>query len=106
MASNDQVNEEQSLQHAYIRERRALNSALGSLLGTQSNQTFQAFTFEEAVDLQIEKIEGASTQMRPNKLDRVDRIENELLQAVAVLKQVPPEQFIDASEETDVNTKP
>lgn len=104
MATNDQTNEEQALQQNYLRQRRALGNALGSLLGAQNNKTFQAFTFEEALDLQIERISGAGTVLRPNELTRVDRIETEVLKAVEELKQVPPEQFLDADPDEDVNT--
>lgn len=105
MATNDQLNEEQSLQRFHIRQRRALNNALAALLGTQNNKVFSAFTFEDAVDLQIERIEGAGTTLRPNRLDRVDRIENELIKAVAELKEVPPEQFLETDPDNDVNTQ-
>lgn len=105
MPTNDQLNEDQELQRGYLRQRRALNNALGALLGTESNKTFQAFTFEEAMDLQIERIEGEGTTLRPNLLDRVDRIEQEVIKAVEELKQVPPEAFLEADPEEDVNTE-
>jgi len=105
MATKDETNEEQSLQRAHIRQRRAVNNALGSLLGSHNNQAFQAFTFEDAVDLQIERIEGKGTPLRPSRLDHVDRIEKELIQAVAALKTVPPERFVEASPDEDVNTE-
>ncbi len=106
MATNDQTNEEQKLQRFHIRQRRALNAGLAALVGSQNRQTFQAFTFEEAMDLQIERIEGEGTPLRPNQLDRVDRIENELTKAVIELKQVPPEKFLEADPDEDVNTPP
>lgn len=87
-----------------LKERIALNNAYGALLGQQSVQSFAAFTFEEAVDAQIERIEGAGTQKRPNLLERVDKIERELLQAISVIKQMPPEQFLKPDAERDVNT--
>jgi len=105
VATNDQMNEEQRLSRFHIRQRRALNNALGSMLGTQASKTFQAFTFEDAVDLQIESIEGQGSQLRPNRLVRVDKIEQELLKAVAELKEVPPEQFLEHDPEDDVNTE-
>lgn len=104
MATNDQTNEEQRLSQFHIRQRRALNDALGSLLGTQAAKTFQAFTFEDAVDLQIEAIEGEGSALRPNKLDRVDKVEQELLKAVTELKEVPPEQFLEHDPDEDVNS--
>jgi hypothetical protein len=59
------------------------------------SQTAAAFTFEEAVDAQIERIEGASTQIRPNQLDYVENIRNQLVKAAEELKQVSPEKFMN-----------
>ena len=55
----------------------------GYLVGQQSIQGWTAFTLEEAMDAQIERIEGKSTDKRPNELERVDRIEQECLAAIA-----------------------
>ncbi len=98
-------NEESRLQQFHLNERRALNNAYASLEGQRNVLTFQAFTFEDAVDLQIERIEGEGTRLRPNELERVARIEGELLKAVTALKQVPPEDFLDADPDRDVNTE-
>jgi limonene-1,2-epoxide hydrolase len=105
MATTDELDEEQALQRFHIRQRRALNNALGSLLGRQTAQTFLSFGFEDAVDLQIEAIEGASTALRPNQLERVDRVELELTKAVNELKELPPEKFLEPNPDEDVNTE-
>lgn len=102
--AQDKTNEESKLQQFHLNERRALNNAYAALEGQRTVMTFQAFTFEDAVDLQIERIEGTGTKLRPNEFERVDRIEQELLSAVAALKQVPPEEFLDADPDRDVNT--
>jgi hypothetical protein len=104
MASDKDRNLNQSGQLRTLTERMALNDAYGSLLGQQTTQSFSAFTFEEAVDAQIERIEGKSTSRRPNLLERVDRIEQATLQAIEVLKKTPPEEFREPDEEQDVNT--
>jgi len=104
--SKKQDNEDRQMEKNHMRQRRALNNALGSILGTQNSQTFLAFGFEDALDLQIERIEGESTALRPNRLDRVDKIENELLKAVLELKDIPPENFLSVDATTDVNTPP
>lgn len=55
--------------------------------------------------MQIERIEGDTEgQLRPNLLERVDRIEGELLKAVELIKTLPPEQFLEPNEDKDVNT--
>ena len=56
MATKDETNEEQQLQRLHIRRRRALNNGLAAVLGTQASKTFKSFGFEDAVDLQIERI--------------------------------------------------
>lgn len=89
-----------------MQQREALNNAYAVLEGQKSVQSFSAFTFEEALDNQIELISGSSTTTRPNKLDYVKQVEQRLLTAVEQLKQVPPETFLEHSEDTDVNTNP
>jgi hypothetical protein len=104
MATSKTQNEEEDLQSVHLRQREALNNAYAALLGQAAIQSFQAFTFEEALDLQIQRIDGTSTQLRPNELDRVDRVEQQLLQAVDQLKQVPPEKFLQPKPGEDVNS--
>lgn len=87
-----------------IRQREALSNAYAALVGQQNIQGWTAFTVEEALDAQIERIEGKSTSKRPNELERVDRIEQETLAAIAALRDTPPEQFIESSSDQDVNT--
>lgn len=104
MASDKDNNQAQAAQQDNLIERMALGDAYSALLGQQSVQSFAAFTFEEAVDAQIEIIEGQGTSKRPNQLGRVDRIEGDTLKAIEVLKQTPPEEFIESKEQDDVNT--
>ncbi len=104
VATKDQENEEQRLQQLNAANRRAVNNAYAALLADANLDTFQAFTFEEAVDAQIERIEGAGTDIRPNLKDRVDRIRNQVVKAAEELKKIPPDQFLDKDEERDVNT--
>lgn len=100
----DESNEESKLQQYNLSQRRALNNAYAALEGQKNVMSFAAFTFEDAVDLQIERIEGTGSRLRPNELQRVDRIEQEMLKAVEELKEVPPENFLEHDEENDVNT--
>jgi hypothetical protein len=86
------------------RSRESLSDAYGALVGQQNVQTWSAFTFEEAVDAQIETIEGPSTDKRPNLLQRVDKIEQDALSAIAALRETPPEQFLEPNPDQDVNT--
>jgi hypothetical protein len=96
--------EKKVLERFHIEQRRALNNAYGSIVGSQTSDTFQAFTFEEAVFQLIEEIDGKGTQLRPNQLGRVDQTEDNVKKAVEELKQVPSSQFVEADEEDNVNT--
>jgi len=110
------VNEEEKADQVKNQERntelrRDLQNVYASLLGEQTAKSFAAFTFEEALDAQIERIcggtsecpGGSSTQTRPNELDRVSRIENRAVQAIEKLKILRPEEFIPPDQGDDVN---
>lgn len=104
MATQAELDKENADQQRVQRQREALGNAYAALLGQQSVQSFTAFTFEEALDAQIESIEGKGTALRPNQLGRVDKIEQEAKQAIAQLKSTAPEEFLEADSEEDVNT--
>lgn len=105
MASSAEKGEETRLQNLHKNQRASLNDAYAQLEAEKNTQTLSAFTFEEALDNQIQAISGESTKIRPNELDRVDRIYNNLLEAVEVIKKVPPEQFLTPDSLKDVNTE-
>ena len=90
----------------HLRQRRAINNAYSTLQGRQTAETFAAYTFEEAADAQIERIEGAGSQLHPGLIDGVERIRGELTRAVEELKEVPPEQFLDVNAPEVTNTEP
>lgn len=97
----DQLEEQQTRN---LKLREAINNATAALQGDQATKSFSAFTFEEALNNQIERIEGAGTQLRPNLLARVDRVENNTLQAIEQLKALKPELFRESDSSNDVNT--
>lgn len=84
--------------------RRDLADAYSFVAGQQAVRSFNALTVEELMDAQIERIEGADTDARPNELHRIDAIETQLLQATERVKALPPEAFEDPDETNDVNT--
>lgn len=104
MASEQDKGVSDAAQNRNLREREALSNAYVALTSQQNIQTWGAFTFEEAMDAHIEVIEGKSTDKRPNELERVSRIEQDVLSAINSLKDTPPEQFIEADPDKDVNT--
>lgn len=84
--------------------RSILSRAVGSVLGRQLSESFHAVTYEELADQQIERIEGQGTSTRPNELERLASLESDLLNAVAQIRNIPPENFILADRSVDVNT--
>jgi hypothetical protein len=98
-----QQSQDDQRQDDIIRQRIAFENAYGSLLGDQNTQTFAAFTFEDALDLQIELISGAGDDAHPNLLGRVARIKQELLQAVEQVSALDPSSFQKLSDPA-VNT--
>lgn len=103
MADRQDTAAEHQLQSLHVKQRQAINDAYAQLEGEKALQTFNAFTLEEALQLQVDSIEGESTRIRPNELDRTDRIYNNLTQAVEELKKVPPEMFLKKDPTRDVN---
>lgn len=104
MASKQDQGVNDTGQARNIKEREALSNAYAALVGQQSIQAWSAFTLEEAMDAQIERIEGKSTDKRPNELERVERIVQETQSAIAALRDTPPEQFREPDPDQDVNT--
>ena len=106
MVDKREEGQEESVQARNTRLREALANAYTASQAEKSIQSFSAFTFEEALDSQIERIEGAGTQLRPNELDRVDRILSQVREAVKQVKALPPEAFAKPKEGEDVNPDP
>jgi hypothetical protein len=86
--------------------RVALSDAYAAVEGYKAVQSFSAITFEDLLALQIQRISGPDTQSRPNELERIQKVLNDLTQAVAKIKAMPPESFADADPTKDVNTPP
>ncbi len=84
--------------------RTALSDAYAAVQGAQTTQSFSAITFEELANAQIQRISGPSTQQRPNVLDGIQQILNNVTQAVAKIQTLPPESFLEPDALRDVNT--
>lgn len=96
--------EEEKAQSQNLELRKALNDAYAFVEGQKSVQSFAALTFEDLMDQQIERISGKDTDNRPNALHRIDKIENGVIQAVAKIKSMPHDAFVEAKPGKDVNT--
>jgi hypothetical protein len=99
-----ETNEEKAAQERQLRLRRALNNSYSALRGQQATESFSSFTIEDALKRQIEAIEGEGTDIRPNKLARIDRIEKDAIAAIDQIKEIDPELFLDPDEDEDANT--
>jgi DNA repair ATPase RecN len=99
-----ELNAEQKKQVENNRIRRILSNAYAALLGSQTTKSFSAFTFEEAMDAHVDRIEGDSTPIRPNLLERVDNIENQVLRTLEEIKATPPEYFEKRDNTPDLYT--
>jgi len=98
-------NEEDASQDETIRQRLEISNGYAVLLGEQTNQTFSAFTFEEALGLQVETIKGKGTESHPNQLERVARIKDQLIGSVDQILKLDPSKFNKVTDQT-VNTPP
>jgi hypothetical protein len=98
------VTEEEGGQAREIRLRRAVGDAYAQLVGGQNVQSFMSFTFEDALDLQIEQIEGQGTDIRPNLLGRLELVEQQVVKAVEEIKALPANAFKRSDPNTNVNT--
>jgi hypothetical protein len=86
--------------------REVVANAYSYVEGQKSAQSFAALTPEDLMDRFIERISGKDTQSRPNVLNRIAKIKNELTATIAKIKALPESAFRRQNDATDVNTSP
>lgn len=96
--------EEAKRQQQNLELRRALSDSYAFVEGQKLTQSFSAVTFEELMDAQIERIEGKSTILKPNEIDRINKMEIDLVSAVAKIKAMPDDAFKKNRDDKNVNT--
>jgi hypothetical protein len=101
--NTQQQNEQDAQQDTTIQQRISIGNAYASLLGSATNQTFAAYTFEDALSQQITAIQGPGDDAHPNQLNAVARILSQLTQAVDEVSKIDPSQF-QQSDDQNVNT--
>jgi hypothetical protein len=84
--------------------RIALANAYAFVDSQRFVQSFAAQGLEDLIDQQIGLIEGTGASLRPNYLQRVDRMEADLLAALTGIEEIPPEEFAQPEPENDVNS--
>ena len=99
-------NEEEAKQELADELRRAVSSAYAFVRGQETNDSFLAITFEEVLDQQIERIEGEGTALRPNVLDRITKLKEDILAAVESIKAQPDDFFKAHDDAQDAVTDP
>jgi len=99
-----QANQESEGLDLNFQLRLVINQSLGAVQGRQVAEAFAAITYEELADQQIERITGVGTTTRPNELERINKIESDMLNAVAQIRNIPPEKFLMSDSSRDVNT--
>lgn len=84
--------------------RTALSNAYAAVEGAKAVQSFSAYTLEDALSDQVTIISGPGTPTRPNELDSIQAILNNVTQAATQIQNLPPDAFDDPNPSTDVNT--
>ena len=84
--------------------REVLANAYAFVEGQKSIQSFTALTPEDCMDRFIERIEGKDTKSRPNVINRIAKIKNELAATIAKIKDLPDNEFRKQNDATDTNT--
>lgn len=102
MAKDPAEADPQQEQATEFRER--LQNAYSFVEGQKTTQSFAALTPEDCFDQFIERVSGKDTQSRPNVINRITKIKNEVLATIEKVKAMPPEAFRDPKPEEDVNT--
>lgn len=84
--------------------RETLQGAFAFVEGQKITQSFSALTPEDCFDAFIERVEGKDTTARPNVLNRIAKVRNDVLASIEKIKVMPPEAFREARPDEDVNT--
>lgn len=85
--------------------REILANSYAFVRGRQYNMSIANITYEELLDAAIDKIEGMTgrSDIRGTLLDRVQKIKQEITQAVDTVKKQPPAYWVI---ENDSRVKP
>lgn len=84
--------------------RGALQSAYAFIEGQKAAQSFAAMTPEDCYAAFVERVSGKGTQARPNALERIERVRQNVLAAIEKVRVIPPDDFRAPDPENDVNT--
>jgi hypothetical protein len=86
--------------------REIVANAFAFVEGQKTTQTFAAITPEDLYDQFINRVSGPDTQARPNALNRIAKIKNDMASAISKIKALPDGAFRTYDNTQDVNTNP
>lgn len=101
MAVPSNPNQDLALQYRIV-----LANAYGFVQGQQSVQSFSALTFEQLAAAQVDRLTGKGSPGRPNALQRVQKVVNDLTSMAGQIKATDPSAFLAPDGDKDVNTAP
>jgi len=84
--------------------KRSVANAYAFVVGQETTESFSAITFEELLDQQIGRIEGPGTNIRPNVLDKIKKVKNDIVSAATEIKKQPPDFFKRHDDQEDAIT--
>lgn len=87
-----------------LKLRTIVASAYAAVVGQQQVQTFAAITFEELAAQEIDRLNGKGTNGRPNALQQIQRIANDLQSVATQIMNTDPSAFLIPDTNNDVNT--
>lgn len=98
------VAEDEQSQRTAEAYRELLSNAYAFVEGQKLIQTTSALTPEDLYDRFIERISGKDTQSRPNVLNRIEKLKNDMIASIEKIKAINPEDFRQPDAGQDVNT--
>jgi hypothetical protein len=100
--TNPQGNPRADLTDQY---RTIVSKAYAAVAGQQVNCTFNTITFEELAAQQIDRLTGKGPPGRPNVVQQIQNVADDLANAVQQMEQTDPSDFnLPPDESQDVNT--
>jgi len=101
MAQNPQTAQTQ----LNLQMREILGNAYLFVRSREYTKTIANLTYEELLDAAIGRIEGTQgrTEIRPTLLERIAKIKNEIVSAVKTVKSKPPNEWVIASEDQNLD---
>jgi len=100
------TDKEGTVEQQNIEFRRAIQSAYATVQAADATRGLGSVTYEELLQQQVDMIEGAGTDTRPNILQRIDRVEADILAVVSQVKELPADYVLQPDGQLVANTAP